>query len=689
MLAVYGLERKTAQSAAEHLRRLVDEIKTRTKLSAEDENVFKALQIRPADPRNALDYAYLSLNQEVIPQPRADLLQALRKSLIEAYPDIRVLWRTHAGLDKTRRLTFSMDGQKQAQEIAPKLNEWLERKGYQVLTTYTSRASGTWRITYDFIDPSHVEAIYASPPVIAGRTLYPSRPRFIIPSYGYQIAILGCRDWQSAKGTLNKFVRQLCQRDDGLDPIVHSRMELGGDVYTAVLRDWDSTVKVAEGSDALRDFLSSHVVGRHINPVPQPGLLYGLNGSGLFFRQGPNDRDHNSSEIQQLRHELDAVRQQGLEHIQTLFSSLARTNEAIATMGTRLDHSLAAMTSLAAQQTLDAQVLQLELSMSDLRQERNQCQLVLLLGDRVPEDMKQHNLARMRECEEELDDRRRQIEDLRKQRGAVAFNASASLAAGGPPMITPPPAQEQPRVVAETEGSGIMDGPPASTPQANGDLNMEITPVSLACSSPPPPDPDGHLHPGPSSEPRAQRACAASGYDEAICCPGASDFEPPFLSPPFPSLIPKTRTIFATHAPTQIRLPSLLTNPAPFRLLLALLCFTSLFTFVSASNTLTALTINCNGLANVAKQNAVSNMIAAHNPHIWVINETKSSHPMRDRIRAPEYNKFESVGCKLERGRAGKWGVIVGVKRCLHVQRLETDPRFQGRIVALIRQLRL
>lgn len=130
---------------------------------------------------------------------------------------------------------------------------------------------------------NHVEAISSdsSPHVIAGRTFYPTRPRFIIPSYGYQIAILGFRDWQSAMGTFNKFVRQLCQCGDGLDPIVRSRMELGGDVYTAVRRDWDSMVKVADGSEALRDFLSRHVVGRHINPVP---LIYGLNGSGLFLR---------------------------------------------------------------------------------------------------------------------------------------------------------------------------------------------------------------------------------------------------------------------------------------------------------------------------------------------------------------------------------------------------------------------
>ena len=81
-----------------------------------------------------------------------------------------------------------------------------------------------------------------------------------------------------------------------------------------------------------------------------------------------------------------------------------------------------------------------------------------------------------------------------------------------------------------------------------------------------------------------------------------------------------------------------------------------------STNMFSMLTINCNGLANVAKQVAVSNLIATHNTHAWVINETKSEYPMCNRVRAPHYQTFESTVTKLEGGRGGKWGAIVGVR---------------------------
>ncbi|KAI0369227.1 hypothetical protein BV20DRAFT_1053297 [Pilatotrama ljubarskyi] len=493
-LTVYGLNRTTPLSASEHLRRLIEETKARPGLSTEAQNAL-------------------------VPHPWADLLQGVRKSLIETYPDIRAQWRTHAGLDKTRRLTFAMDSQAQAQEVRPKIDKWLEKRKYCTLMTFTSRASGTWRIIYDFLDPAHVDAIFHSLPVIGGCTYYPTRPRFIIPSYGYQIAILGCRDWQSAKTTLDHCI------------------ELGGDVYTAVLHDWDSTLKVTDSGPVLEAFLSRHILGRHISSPPQPGLLYCLNSSGLFLRQGATDRERSSLELQQLRHELDAVRQQGLEQIRTLYSTLALTNDAITAMSARLDHSLAVMTNLAAQHALDMQANQLEFSIADLRREHDQCQLILVLSEQVPEEMCQHSLRRMRECEEQLNDRRRQVMELWKR---MSILGPRSPTPGEPTLPPPTPSPVPAPAVPPVEASGF---PETASPR---ELNMDTAP-----------------------------------------------------------------------------------------------------------------------------------------PHIWVLNETKSPHPMSDRIHTPGYHKYESPGLKLDRGRGGKWGVIVGVKPTLHAQQLDTDPRFCGRLIAL------
>ncbi len=44
-------------------------------------------------------------------------------------------------------------------------------------------------------------------------------------------------------------------------------------------------------------------------------------------------------------------------------------------MSTRLDHTIATMTALAAQQTLSSQIFHHELRISNLQQERSQCQM--------------------------------------------------------------------------------------------------------------------------------------------------------------------------------------------------------------------------------------------------------------------------------------------------------------------------
>ncbi|CDO70490.1 hypothetical protein BN946_scf184569.g33 [Trametes cinnabarina] len=647
-LTVYGLEHTTPQSAANHLRRIIDDIKAVTELNDEVETVFRAITVRQADTRNVLDYAYVSLSQDVIAQPRADILQALRKTILDSHPNIRAHWRTHAGLDKTRRLSFGMETQKEAQEMVAKLNEWLERKGFRYMTKFVSAPAGSWRVTYDFFDPGDVEAILASPPVIGGRTFYPNRPRFIIPSYGYQIAILGCRDWQSARATLDKFIRDFAAREDGLDPVVYSHMELGGDVYTAVLRDWASTMKVADGYDDLKDFLAHHPLGRHINPVPQPGLLYVLNGSGLFFRQSSTP-DRSSFELRQFRHELDAVRQQGLESMQTLFTEYRRTNDTVASVQTGLERILAGMARLAALQSLDARLVQAELSLSDARQQQNQCNFLALLGDRIPADLHEANIQRLRECNDEIDQRRKDVQRLRAEHDALA------LTAADPPVALPTNTSVDAQ--ARQEVAAYLAPPPA--PAGPSAPTMQLS-VSTLCSSQPI-IAESRLPPGLSNKPWSQPARAIPAFT-----------------------IPLPVTQKAPSSPHQR--PSSTSRVAPLtplNVLLALLCLSVFLPLVSATTSLSAITINCNGLAHAGKQHAVSSLISVHDPHIWVINETKSPHPMRDRLHTDGYNKYEAVGAKNEHGRGGKWGVIVGVKRFLHSQRLVIDDRFNSRIVAL------
>lgn len=116
------------------------------------------------------------------------------------------------------------------------------------------------------------------------------------------------------------------------------------------------------------------------------------------------------------------------------------------------------------------------------------------------------------------------------------------------------------------------------------------------------------------------------------------------------------------HCHSEKRTPSSLYRPIFF-----LLSISWLLSTVHASDSFSALTITCNGLANVAKQAAVSDLVARQDPHVWVINETKSPHAVRDRITVPGYKKYESPGLRLERGRGGRWGVNVNPRKSSHL----------------------
>ncbi|KAI1782465.1 hypothetical protein LXA43DRAFT_1051147 [Ganoderma leucocontextum] len=442
-LVVYGLDRGSPQAAAEHLRRLLREVRTLTPQTQERDCILQALDVRSADPRKPLDYAYLCLNPQLVPHPRADILQDVRQTLQQCFPDTRVHWRTQAGPDKTRRISFAATDQDHAKEVSSLLESWLERKRFPVLANYVSRPGGSWRVTFDLLDPNHVNTVCASPPVVNNKTYYPNRPRFIIPSYGYQVVVLGCRDWQCARPTLDKFIRAFCLRADNQDPIAYSRMELEGEVYTAVLLDWETTVRVADGAAALDEFLAQDPVGRYHPSTLQPGLLYGLNTSGLFARMGSTDRT--STELTQLRNELDAVRSQGVEALHTMFSISERTSHAVTSLGDRLEGSLTAMSTLVALQTCSAQAVQAEMAVSDLRQERNQCEMMLLFTS-LPDDVHQHNLQRLHQCEEELTEKRARADRLHVRQDAISatLNTTLTSALTSAPSSVPAPASLPP-----------------------------------------------------------------------------------------------------------------------------------------------------------------------------------------------------------------------------------------------------
>ncbi|TFY51956.1 hypothetical protein EVJ58_g10282 [Rhodofomes roseus] len=88
-------------------------------------------------------------------------------------------------------------------------------------------------------------------------------------------------------------------------------------------------------------------------------------------------------------------------------------------------------------------------------------------------------------------------------------------------------------------------------------------------------------------------------------------------------------------------------------------------------------------LSGDQKVQSISTLITTRQPHVFTVQETKSTQPVAPRLKLRGYRLYESPGVKLTSGKGGKWGVIVGVRRDLQAQRLDTPSALAGRAVAL------
>nr|VWO99275.1 Eukaryotic translation initiation factor 3 subunit G (eIF3g) (Eukaryotic translation initiation factor 3 RNA-binding subunit) (eIF-3 RNA-binding subunit) (Translation initiation factor eIF3 p33 subunit homolog) (eIF3 p33 homolog) [Ganoderma boninense] len=578
-LTVYGLEHETPRSAADHMRRILRDLKHSPGRDAARDAVFDAVVIRTADTQHCMDYVYLSLSQDRVPQPRADLLQGLRRTLLDTNQSLRAQWRTQSGPDRTRRAFFTADSKSHAEGMKKKLGDWFNGKGYAFYQNYVSKPLGPWRVTFDFFEPAHVDAILAAPFMIDHVKYEARRPRYVTPSYGYQVALLSCRDWVSAKVVLDGWIRHLFQ-DDPSDPVVYSAMELDGDLYTAVLPSWDHAVHVAGSYRDLEAYLAANPVTEHIKPVPQPGLLYGLNGVGLSVTRQPlNTATSSSSEFTQLRQEFEYTRQQGVEVMSTLFRVSEQNTAAITHLNDQMSTVNANSTALAISQTLGTELLDVSLSLADARRERINATTALLQRDLPPHVIDYHRES-IRQCDEDIQQYSSQKRHLQSEIASIHSTLSATLSS---------------RLVAQAQ--------------------------------PPPPPTAG------SSQPQLQRRSSTASVEDAM------------------------QEQFAVSS-------------------VSFLVFLSVLV-ASSSPSISALTINSNGLMNVVKQAKLSDMIMSHNPHVWVVTETKSTMLIQDRIHAPPYHKFESAGRPLSNGRGSKWGIVMGVQRSFPNRSLLT-PFFKG-----------
>ncbi|KAK1216050.1 hypothetical protein PQX77_021327 [Marasmius sp. AFHP31] len=94
------------------------------------------------------------------------------------------------------------------------------------------------------------------------------------------------------------------------------------------------------------------------------------------------------------------------------------------------------------------------------------------------------------------------------------------------------------------------------------------------------------------------------------------------------------------------------------RLLLLVFVFSSCILHASASLPIQMTSLNADGLSEIMKVTSLANFINTQQPHIWVVNETKSVKPTASRLSTPGYQTFESQGVPTS-ARSAKWGVIL------------------------------
>ena len=66
--------------------------------------------------------------------------------------------------------------------------------GYVCYANYISHLLDLRGVTFNFVEPAHVDALLAVASPIGFLTYFPLRPRYLIAPYGYQAVLLSFRD---------------------------------------------------------------------------------------------------------------------------------------------------------------------------------------------------------------------------------------------------------------------------------------------------------------------------------------------------------------------------------------------------------------------------------------------------------------------------------------------------------------
>ncbi|KAI0039606.1 hypothetical protein FA95DRAFT_1503927, partial [Auriscalpium vulgare] len=637
-LILSGLNRP---GASQHAARIVEDFNR-----AHPAERLPPLRIAPVDNRDRLDYVSISLDPDLSPEPRPDVLEAVRQRL-DGLEGLRASWRISPGPDRSRRIWFQADDLTQANILHPRLKTFLEEHNITYQSDFVFKSSS--RVYFEVTSHDAFDTLKLHPPVFERRTFPPSRARFVQPCYGLEIAISGCSQIPDARRRFDAYIH------NKYGPVVaSSRLCLDGDVYCVVLKTWSVTARLLK--DEFTAIKNDRTSSLFIDVVP-PFLLYFLNGQGLpsnsrFLQYSPNPSMDPA--LHDLRAEVDSMREQGQSLVKTISQLASQHSRAMDDLRDQNQRTLAAVSTISASVAASTQLNAASATLESLRSERRQLQLMSMLAGN-PEIVQQ-----LTEQAAQLDnDIARQDEVVKHERQQVLALQQAVLPTLAPPGIRAPP---PPSTSART--SRAREESPEDSASAPPPRRSRMSIRDMVRDSQEDMDTDEQV---PSHSPGA--AFPSHSASSAL----RGDASPPIQTPSGPELVRSSGMVpsYLTFAPPRL---------VAFAFIALLLL--SLSTPALSSQTLHAVSVNANGLHDDMKTHAISGMISQSRPHIWSINETKSRASVASRLHTSGYSTFESHGQPARNSRSSKWGVIVGVRRDLQAQSVPVPSTLSGRVVA-------
>ncbi|GBE80305.1 hypothetical protein SCP_0300200 [Sparassis crispa] len=466
-LIIAELDHSSVQSAHTQFSQLVSDFN-----NTNPTQHLPPFQVHPGDPRNSVDYVFISLHPDLTPELRPDILEQVRK-VFDGRSGLRAGWRTGSGTDQSRRVMFIMDSEQHARTMQPRLEKWMNDHGMTFQGCFLSKPSaGSFRITFDILDPTHVAQLRQQPPMFDRRTYPVVQSQFIPPIYSLQVAVAGCGEFQGIEGRLNTYIH----RRYGNDAIAYSRMVLEGEVYTVVLKDWATTSRLV--SDPFKFFSDTSIP--HFISISQPILLYLLNSADVPLNPAflSHSSPSTSPDQRSIQAQIDALCQQGLETVHTFSDVVKQQHAMIMELRSQGNHVMSAVSMVASSVSTSAQLSSVENQLGRLHDRRAQLEDKLILA---PEpNAHQYIQSRIHSIDEETHELNDRAAHLRRGLQALASHIDTTL------RLLPTPAAEHSTAQSLSQSSsGHL------RPEIDSDEQQRYQPRPRMTPSPPGPQPDG------------------------------------------------------------------------------------------------------------------------------------------------------------------------------------------------------